>query len=298
MSLDINIRVDSQMRDMIAALRIMGRGILPHTFAAIGESMGEIQTTWINTARTTFNKPTGRYIHGIEAGVMYPYEGNPMIGMVVNTFHPVARYLEDGYGPFDMKKALDTSKQVRMSKPDKHGNRHKYLIIPFRHGTPDSSGQERATLGTMPPDIYELARNLAQSQRLSSYKEPSPNQGEAVRHTYAWGDRITQMEIIEKTGADWGSRSKMVADPRYYQDQTYTWKSSPYAGMVRMQSGPEPNRSTYMTFRVMSETSDPHSWWHPGIPAYRVAQRARDKAMPNIVRRVRIAFEQDVAGMA
>jgi len=63
--------------------------------------------------------------------------------------------IEQGMPGYDMKRVLRTSLKARVAKD---GSR--YLIIPFRHGTPGS----QSFRSVMPEHVHELARQLAPSR--------------------------------------------------------------------------------------------------------------------------------------
>lgn len=220
---------------------------------------------WIKNAESKFKHSQGGYVLGITEGVSYPFQGDALQFQAVNKV-PYAKAIEDGFNPFDMKKALETSKKVRVSKEGK-----RYLVIPFEHGTPGSSGKRE-----MPKEIYKEAKELSHSaitgirkegivQGAKGYAEAEMlkqhNPDKVNRNNYVWGDRLTSVD-----------------------------KSSPYYGMVRFQKNPTINReklelgkfvgasknatenyksySSYMTFRVMSE--DSIGWNHPGMGAMNI----------------------------
>jgi hypothetical protein len=166
-----------------------------------------------------------------------------------------------------MKKALQTSAKVRMSKDGK-----KYLVIPFRHGTPGSTESK-----AMPDDIYNKAeflkydpekgyvhggygaKNMRQSFIVKSYKEGSirgaknpqdaellqrSNPKQVMRNAYQWGDRLNPDYPLE--------RSKTVMyrikndEGKYKTVKSAPHKTNIYAGMVRMQANPNIVRNTMM----------------------------------------------------
>jgi len=245
---------------------------------------------WIKTASTKFKHSQGGYARGILSGVSYPFAGDPLHFRIEHK-ERYAKALEDGYSSFDLKKALQTSQKVRMSKEGKL-----YLIIPFRHGIPGTKSframpkdvYENAPIGTRVVDAtgrakYEIdseragARNMRQSVTSGTFKEGSirgsktlsdaelmknNNPDKVIRNKYVWADRLM--------GVD---------QPKLKEHH----KTNIYEGMVRFQANPNVNRealsgkfagaqnptdfmgnySTYMTFRVMQEDSP--GWIHPGI---------------------------------
>jgi hypothetical protein len=136
-----------------------------------------------------------------------------------------ASEIETGRPAKDLKKMLDTSAKVRVSKAGK-----RYLIIPFRHGTPG------AIDNPMPASVYAQALGLKPSRitgmgsRVSgtgAYDMKTKKPLKVAQRQYAWGDRLIG-DIVGKK----------------------------HQGMVRMNtSTAKSKRSTYLTFRVMVEGS-------------------------------------------
>ena len=154
-----------KLEGVIVALETCGVRKLPNTSRAVQESTVIVQQRWIDNAMGAFRRPTGSYLLGIEKGLSYPYQNDEYRGAVINDA-PHARFIEDGTPVHDMKKMLWTSNKVRISKKGK-----RYLIIPFRHGTPSSGsseggkGTERATLQTMPKSVSKVAKDLGISHQ-------------------------------------------------------------------------------------------------------------------------------------
>jgi hypothetical protein len=167
--------------------------------------------------------------------------------------------IETGRPAYDMKQMLNTSDKVRTSKTGK-----RYLIIPFRHGTPDSN------TNPMPASVYKSAKNLAPSsvvsigQRRSGHgamniKTRSPIMVE--HRQYAWGDSMPKMKV----------------------------KGDRHAGMVRFDtSSKKANSSTYMTFRVMMEGSS--GWIRTAQPGKFIAKKVADDLQPVADRVIAEAF--------
>lgn len=157
--------------------------------------------------------------------------------------HPKAGALERGLPAWDMKKVLQTSKKVRVSRRG-----HKYLIIPFDWGEP-SAIAVRA----------QKARNV-QEQVATAWIQREPLESlvsvtKTGRRLYSWGDRLTPAEVRE-----------LGLDPEKRDE------GRNLVGMVLMKSLPD-RRQYAMTFRTMSEISDPASWIHPGFPALNLTEQ-------------------------
>ena len=144
------------------------------------------------------------------------------------------RYVEDietGRPAYDLKRMLNTSMKVRVSKTGK-----RYLIIPIRHGVPES-GQN-----PMPANVYAQARQLAPSRVIG--------QGQRVSGTGAFDLQARQPVTVAARKYVWGGRLAPGAR------QLGSAKRDPHAGMVRFDtSSGKSKSSTYLTFRVMVEGS-------------------------------------------
>src|SRR5690606_5878487 len=123
---------------------------------------------------------------------------------------------------------LNTSLKVRTTTK---GSR--FLIIPFQHNTPGANAIGRA----MPDDVYALAKTLTASTVTGQTRRLSGTGAFDI----ASRKRLTVNQNIYK----WGSSLQGYALHKHYQ------------GMKRFDtSAGGPKRSSYLTFRVMSEKSN------------------------------------------
>lgn len=270
----------SGLEDVIFALGAVGAGKLPATAASVSAAIDTIQERWVKNAMGAFTRSSGGYVRGIMEGAVYPYENDMLKGAVINN-SPQAIWVEDGTPPHDMKKMLHTSAKVRISSKGK-----RYLIIPFRHATPRTgagqagTGINRATMKSMPPAVYKMAKTLAPSYRTKSTRVVNPVTNRTItRQSYSFGGRLTQNDLNAMGLGEISRRPH--------------WKSSPYAGLVRF---PRDDRSTqYMTFRVMSEDST--GWMHPGTKPNPLAQKTADQVAPVVAVLIADGFEADLKGL-
>lgn len=108
-----------------------------------------------------------------------------------------------------------------------------YLIIPLRHSTPGSFMYGQA----MPKDVYGVAKKL---------------------NPYKSGQGNTRLNWAGAGDVSWNG---------------YQRKTNNYNGMVRIvKSYQKATQSQYMTFRRVSDNSDPMSWWHPGFSGVKIAE--------------------------
>ena len=184
----------------------------------------------------------------------------PFEALVWTNFEP-ALEIETGRPPRDLKKALPTSKKARVVQSGKKKGQ-RYLIIPFRHNTPTASGQG-AHAPQMPASVYAIAKGLKASRVLApGSKKPATRiaaGGNAVaQHSYSWGGRLPSWLASKKS-------------PHH--------KTDIYSGMVRMDtSSGKQESSSYLTFRVMSESSP--GWIIPARPGLYLAKGVADEMRP------------------
>jgi hypothetical protein len=219
--------------------------------------------------------PTGRAIQprtGAAARSLQIESTGPFSSRVWSD-SPIVNALEHGTGARDMKRALGTSAKVRLTAKGK-----RYLIIPFRHGTPGTVSFS----SVMPQHIHELAKAMRASRVTSTRAVPNviglhdAGTRKPVmiqRRRYRWGDRLPA-----------GLSSKLK--PHHKTDQ--------HAGMVRFDS-PQGRHSHYLTFRTMHE--DSKGWIRPAMPGYHAAQAVTDALRPQAEQLFREAFEADVRAL-
>lgn len=246
---------------------------LPFTKEAIrAATVDVIQRTWIQYASGAYvtysggsfriNVVTGEYVRSIQDGVRFP---NDLTGEVFTT-SPHGESIEKGQRPRDMKQALLSSPKAKKGK-----NGSRYITIPFRHGTPGAT-----TIPAMPRAVYNAARRLGYTRREQGLT------GDA--RVYVWGGRYNQG--VERD-AQYGMRTHIGAHP----GAGYQHKSGIYEGMVRMG---RPGHSQYMTFRRVSDKSDPRSWMHPGTPPRPIREAVVENTKEEVLQLIRRGFELDL----
>lgn len=186
----------------------------------------------------------------------------PLHGMVVSTYAGSDR-IEQGYPSYDMKPGLLASLSAR------EGKRGKFIAIPFRHMTP-AQGQagagQRPHGATMPPAVYKIVK------KVGTFRDPGS------------GRRGVQLGQRSKIASSVNIEAIARGLPPPMADN-YTWKFGLYHGMKRVvkQYG-KTTQSTYLTWRTVSESSDPSSWIHPGLPANPVVQAVIDATQDEVTR--------------
>lgn len=121
----------------------------------------------------------------------------------------------------------------KSSRIKKKANGGWYLTIPYRHMTPGAFMYGNA----MAKDVYGVAKKL---------------------NPYQSGLGNTSLQWPGAGDVSW---------------KGYQWKTNKYNGMVRIvKSYQKATQSQYMTFRRVSDKSDPNSWWHPGYQGVHIAE--------------------------
>ncbi len=255
---------------VLRAVERAGKGNLPYTREAVHSATVDlVQRTWIeyasgvtvNYSGGTFkvNVVTGDYIRSIQDGVRFLED---LTGEVFTT-SPHGKLIEEGQPPRDMKPKLLASKKAKVGADGK-----RYITVPFRHGTPGTVG-----LPAMPKNVYNQAQQLGFSRRNGFLKALFTGR------KYEWNGRLQDKST--------GQQSHIPPHP----GAGYTWKSGKFDGMVRMgQKG----QTQYMTFRRLSENSDPRSWQYPGVSPRPIREAVIENTREEVLHLVRRGFEMDL----
>jgi hypothetical protein len=238
--------------------------------ATVNQAAGFVQATWQQAVMGNQTVPGMKPImHNIGLRRLYAdsivtkdqLRNGTNISQQVIALKKIAEQLENGCGPFDMKPALLNGPKARISKS---GNR--YNIIPFRHGVSTKHAPD-SNFKTMPQDIYKQARALKATVR----------QGNAMKY----GGKLT------------GTEGKYA--PGHNPSSGYQHKAGRYEGMIRIEKTyAKATQNKYMTFRIVSDKSDPGSWIHPGYQPHNIAKAVSDFCRPAVEAMVRSAAIADI----
>lgn len=251
-------------------------GGLPYTAQAVRAATTDlIQRTWIHYAQGnpfsysggTFriNTVTGAYVRSIESGLRFPAD---LVGEVFSTSEH-GNAIEKGSPARDMKPALLASPKA---KTGKKGAR--YITIAFRHGNPTAT-----TMPAMPANVYKSVQRMKYSRRNDGIQSGGSQ-------TYTWGGRYKGDATGQRSHT--GSHPSAAGSPT---NQGYTWKSGLYQGMVKMGKR---GHSEYMTFRRISQNSDPKSWMRPASPPRPIREAVVENTREAVLALVRSGFEMDL----
>ena len=154
----------------------------------------------------------------------------------------LANAVEKGLGPFDMKEGFRYSSKVKL-KPAGGW----YMTIPFRHGIPTTIGESSIFANIMPGKVYEVAKQKLKDRRSQLTIKDLPPEFQL---------KNVRPEVYNSnTGQKFGP---------------YQHKASIYEGMKNIGGV---GHSQYVTFRRVSDMSDPLSWIHTGIVAHNLFEK-------------------------
>lgn len=206
---------------------------------------------WKKLAQERLKSTSRDYINGLEHTV----EGETA---TISLNGKLPNLVEQGFAGGDMRQWMLKSPKAKM------GARGPYLIVPFRHGTPGTTGRNVGP--TMPTSIHEVAKTL--SPTISRPGKAITGEG---GQTTVWGKRLHP-----------GLPMKAAAR-RILTRHEKPWHASPlYMSMVRkgQHTAAGIQTSGYTTFRTISsarhmgEDEDGNmrtNWHHPGIEARNLA---------------------------
>lgn len=217
---------------------------------------------------------TGEYLRSIQSKSTGPFAGE------IFTVLPYAHVIEEGGPARDLKKMLDSSFKVRISKTGK-----RYLIIPFRHNNPKS------LMGNnMPAAVWNWWK---QDHKLSAVIGSQPR----VSGTGALDIKTRGVVMVPGWRYNWGTRltSGDLGAMGFAKDDKTAKRLE---GMVHFRAPQSKGGGQFINFRVMVEGS---SGWRVGPtagkhPAAQVAKEMRTAAEPAFARAVEIDIARILGG--
>lgn len=203
----------------------------------------EYSYRWKNLIDKELKSSRNEYLRGIFIERVNPTE---IIFGLSNRESSLPLSIEEGHGPWNEKPFLLGSLKAKRTKDGKP-----FLTVPFRHATPQAIAEAGIFSSIMPQDVYQLAKNSPMPLKRSQL--PESQQIPGVRKEI----NIPGLKVSE-----------------------YIHKAAKYEGLVRVEasSSENENRGQYMTFRRVSDKSDPNSWFNGGIIAKRLMDRALEIA--------------------
>lgn len=148
----------------------------------------------------------------------------------------LANNIESGKEAYDLKPFFLNGPNAKQGK-----NGSKYNTIPFTHGTPNALPENFSNI--MPEEVYEVAKN------------------KPIREGKNSSEGIKKSELPLKFQQP---QVKKIQMPGTNAIVEYQHKHSIHEG-IRKQKDSVTKQNSYVSFRRVSEKSDPSSWIHPGF---------------------------------
>lgn len=257
-----------------------------------------IRATWIAVVRGGFDAPPGspqlkfdtiqqrnRYADSITAAKNLDVPEIGRFERVIVATDKIGEDTERGMDPWDMKPMLLGGPKARFSKSG-----HKYNIIPFRHGVP--SGNANSHFKQMPKDIYEAAKQLKPTVSKRVNLDLFGN--EHYQKVIKYGEKLRGTELAYPPI----KKRFPIVQNGVVRFATTQHKNGLYEGMIRVQAEyGKAKQNQYLTFRVVSEKSDPFSWWHPGRAAQAHVQFVVNYCRPQVEARLVEAVKEDLGSL-
>lgn len=210
--------------------------------SAVKEVASEFANEWEKEAMNKLKSARSSYVRSIV--VVDPGFQKGAVELVGD----LPNMIEQGIDPFDMKPDLLSGPKSKMSL-----NGGRYNTVPFTHGNPEALEENFNTV--LPEEVYKVVK-----------EKPLDRKGSGGLVS----EGLSSEEIPEKYRQP---ESKMVKIPNSERFKAYTHKNSIYEGARKQQSNIT-GQNKYVSFRRVSENSDPLSWIHPGFQAKKLAESA------------------------
>lgn len=246
---------------------------------AILDQLAQVaRAKWINVARRELSKSRQTYVEGIQQVVI---EGNARV-ITLTGWLPVA--IEEGIAGWDLRETILWNTNSKARHPIKGGRSGSvigyYANIPFRHGTPGTSGLAQSPMGSLyGPRAAESLRQghgLLSAERAGDFGKEIYKIAKKLRaenKTESLRPEKMREKSVERLFEAAGGRGLPLLKPHH--------KTSIYAGMTRerkpykKESGKTTVHTYYQTFRRISTMND-EGWHHPGIKARNLANQVVD----------------------
>jgi len=223
---DIGIAIDGLSSEI--------QGKFHHAVIAIAEGA---RSRWIDFAKVRLKTSRADYIIGLKQAESFrSYTRGSTIVHEIQLVGEMPNNFEFGMTGFDMKAVRPGWLGGAKAKTSKDGT--KYIHIPFR---------QSATMANLYSGKAALTRT------------------HDIRRHVAWAARRYGLNQTIRSGRS--IKTKPITIPKTATVHPYLRGLTKYQTKIKgiTKSGKEKGSSTLMTFRTMSEKSDPGAWIHPGI---------------------------------
>lgn len=287
--------------------------IVPHEMlAALSDAMivavldnvaASCRVKWVRLAQTELQTSRQTYIQGIQdVEATGPDERSiTLLGWLPNA-------IENGLAPFDLRETLlgpgssirrpifrRSGKASRSGATTYDFTGQYYAHVPFRHGTPGTTGLAGLPMGEAYGERGELSRAVGGGAALAPAAIMSTNRAQK------FGQAIYE---AAKTLRAKQSGKRMAADRLHAPAPLLKahHKKSIYHGMMKVRKpyrNPRTQKTTvqsqYVTFRTISDASG-DGWMHPGIEPRKLSERVSEHAADIMHAAVRVAYQKAVSG--
>jgi len=248
---------------LIGALDALGGSMADEHIANIANAA---RAHWLNLAASQLRSTSGIYERGIQDPVILGDTARiSLLGVMPNM-------VENGASAFDMRDALcGPSSRNRKPIMKKRAGQAPAIVgwyntIPFRHGTPGTTGRNFAEMG----EAFSPDAEISQAAEHTVLTEEERNQ---VRERVYDAARQLRTTVGRSGGGSvWGGRLQAGLAPLLRGHH----KTDIYAGMIKAQGAYDrETQSGYVTFRRIS-TTETSGWKHPGIKARHFAEKVAE----------------------
>ena len=233
--------------------------------------------------------PDGREIHARSGAYLRSImlrQNGPFSADVYSEL-PEAYTIEEGTPRRDMKDMLGSSLKVRLTKDGR-----RYLIIPFRWGTPGT-----ATFGSnvMAKPIHSWWKDAARSSIIGKGWRDSGTGAISFRNRTSGGfkERTGQVIGVRSRKYEWGSRLDRDTIAAAGVTGKHARNMEGMVNFRRPGKAGGASQSSFLTFRVMMEGSP--GWIQPARPGYFPARTTADELRPIAERIFGEAIARDLA---
>lgn len=219
---------------------------------------------WEGAAKRKLHSSRELYVSGLKV-----IDEGRMKGAVLLDYnqHKLIKMLEEGANAFDMKAGFEKSSK-RHIKADGGW----YLSIPFRTGIPTTIGEANVfAVQSMPVAVHREAKKLEISSSGTS--------------------KGLKLSDLPKKYQAQQSRAAVSVIESNKTFEEYKHKSSIYAGIVKKKDAVT-GQNKYMSFRRVSDKSDPAAFIHTGIIAYNLAEIALNELNSNMSNELQFATDR------
>lgn len=264
---------DPTLYKLIAVFKHAAKKEFPSTEKAFGMAAQLVQYTWKQFAMGAgghIKNPSGNYAKSIQTSQKGAFR------YTVFSDSDYAEVIEYGAPEIDLKKTLPYGPKSRM------GQNGPYLIVPIRHGTPDSR------TNPMPSQMYQQIRSRMNT--MTEGGRPAFEKSTVGKETYNSANAHGQM--VQRHTYKWGNR-------------VYNSPFSNMEGMVAFDvpSGGQEKRTSYVTFRVVSANPPKHSkaqqgwdksWVVPAREGKHITEKVVEYSQEMVKDMIKKGIEQDL----